>query len=186
MRLAVPVSRIGRVIPLDVKQRTVILGKFVAVIRATIKGGLIVAILQGATGALVFWAIGIRGPLLWGVAMGVFSLFPAVGTGLVWVPVTLYLFATGAIWQAVVLGGCGFFIVGSVDNILRPILVGRDARMPDYVVLIATLGGFDLMGFNGFVVGPVIAAMFMVAWQILGDTPLQPLGTFDERSLDGA
>jgi predicted PurR-regulated permease PerM len=113
--------------------------------------------------------LGLSGALLWGVAMGVFSLFPAIGTGLIWVPVTLYLLATGAIWQGVALGLCGFFVISSVDNIVRPILVGHDARMPDYVVLIATLGGFELMGFNGFVIGPVIAALFMAAWEIFGD-----------------
>ena len=163
-------ARIERAIPLTVDQRAVLIAKFVTVIRATIKGSLIVAILQGLTGGLVFWAIGIPGALLWGVAMGVFSLFPAIGTGFIWVPVTLFLLATGAIWQAAVLGACGFFIISSVDNIVRPILVGRDARMPDYVVLIATLGGFELMGFNGFVVGPVIAALFMAVWEILEKT----------------
>ena len=170
-------GRIERAIPLPLDQSAVLIAKFVTVIRATIKGSLIVAILQGATGGLVFWAIGIPGALLWGVAMGVFSLFPAVGTGLIWVPVTLYLLATGAIWQAVVLGACGFFIISSVDNIIRPILVGRDARMPDYVVLIATLGGFDLIGFNGFVIGPVIAALFMAVWEIFGDAQPPALAT---------
>jgi predicted PurR-regulated permease PerM len=163
-------TRVEQAIPLSPAQRAVLVAKFVAVIRATIKGSLIVAILQGTTGGLVFWVVGIPGALLWGVAMGVFSLFPAVGTGLIWVPVMLYLLATGAIWQAVVLGSCGFFIISSVDNIVRPILVGRDARMPDYVVLIATLGGFELMGFNGFVIGPVIAALFMAIWEIFSGT----------------
>ena len=162
-------ARIERAIPLTINQRAVLIAKFVTVIRATIKGGLIVAILQGTTGGLVFWAIGIPGALLWGVAMGVFSLFPAIGTGMIWVSVAVYLLITGAVWQALVLAGCGFFIISSVDNIVRPILVGRDARMPDYVVLIATLGGFELMGFNGFVIGPVIAALFMAVWEIFGD-----------------
>ena len=103
------------------------------------------------------------------MAMGVFSLFPAIGTGLVWVPMTIYLLATGAIWQGSILFLCGFFIISSVDNVVRPILVGRDARMPDYVVLVATLGGFELMGFNGFVIGPVIAALFMVTCDIFGN-----------------
>jgi predicted PurR-regulated permease PerM len=158
---------IERSIPLPVDQRSVLIAKFVQVIRATIKGSLIVAILQGTVGGLTFWALGLPGALLWGVAMGVFSLFPAIGTGLVWVPVTIYLLATGSIWQGSILFLCGFFIISSVDNIVRPILVGRDARMPDYVVLIATLGGFELMGFNGFVIGPVIAAMFLAAFEIL-------------------
>lgn len=159
-------ARIERALPLPPDQRSVLSARFVTVIRATIKGSLIVAVLQGATGGVVFWAIGIPGALLWGVAMGVFSLFPAIGTGLIWVPVTLYLFATGALWQGSILFICGFFIISSVDNVVRPILVGRDARMPDYVVLIATLGGFELMGFNGFVIGPVIAALFIAVWEI--------------------
>lgn len=163
-------ARIERAIPLTLDQRAVLIAQFVTVIRATIKGSLIVAILQGVTGGLVFWAIAIPGALLWGVVMGVFSLLPAIGTGIIWIPVTLFLLAAGAIWQAVVLGACGFFIISSVDNIVRPILVGRDARMPDYVVLIATLGGFELIGFNGFVVGPVIAALFIAVWEILGKT----------------
>ena len=98
--------------------------------------------------------------------MGVFSLFPAIGTAFIWVPVTIYLLATGDVWQGAALFLFGFFIISSVDNIVRPILVGHDARMPDYVVLISTLGGFELMGFNGFVIGPVIAALFMAVWDI--------------------
>lgn len=168
-------ARIERVLPLEIGHRKTLVAKFVAVIRATIKGSLVVAVLQGATGGLIFWALGIPGALLWGVAMGVFSLFPAIGTGLIWVPVTIYLLATGAIWQGIALGACGFFIISSVDNIVRPILVGRDARMPDYIVLVATLGGFELMGFNGFVIGPVIASLFMAVWEILGETQAQAL-----------
>ena len=162
-------ARIERSIPLPAGQRTILVAKFVQVIRATTKGSLIVAMLQGLVGGLTFWLLGLPGALLWGVAMGVFSLFPAIGTGLIWVPMTIYLLATGAIWQGSVLFLCGFFIISSVDNVVRPILVGRDARMPDYVVLIATLGGFELMGFNGFVIGPVIAALFMATWDLFGN-----------------
>jgi predicted PurR-regulated permease PerM len=159
-------ARVERAIPLPDDQRDALITKFVTVIRATIKGSLVVALLQGMIGGVAFWALGIPSPLLWGVAMGIFSLFPAVGTGLVWVPVAIYLLATGAIWQGIVLALCGFFIISSVDNVIRPILVGRDTRMPDYVVLISTLGGFEMMGFNGFVVGPVIAALFLAVWEI--------------------
>jgi predicted PurR-regulated permease PerM len=172
-------ARIERSIPLPAGQRAILVVKFVQVIRATIKGSLIIAMLQGIVGGLTFWLLGIPGALLWGVAMGVFSLFPAIGTGLIWVPVTIYLLVTGAIWQGSVLFLCGFFIISSVDNVVRPILVGRDARMPDYVVLVATLGGFELMGFNGFVIGPVIAALFMAVWDLFGNAqeqapPIEP------------
>jgi predicted PurR-regulated permease PerM len=137
------------------------------VIRATIKGSVIVAIVQGLIGGIVFWALGVEGALLWGVMMGLFSLLPAVGTGLVWVPVAIYLFAIGAIAKGLILVICGLFVIGMVDNILRPILVGRDTRMPDYVVLISTLGGLQLFGFSGIVIGPVIAALFIAIWNIV-------------------
>ncbi|MBY0305456.1 MAG: AI-2E family transporter [Sphingomonas sp.] len=163
---------VERCLPLPVDQRRLLMARLVAVVRATIKGSLIVAILQGLVGGIMFWTLGISGALLWGVAMAIFSLFPAIGTGLIWVPVTVYLLATGDVWRGVALFLCGFFIISSVDNVVRPILVGRDARMPDYVVLIATLSGFELMGFNGFVIGPVIAALFMAVWEIYANTPV--------------
>ena len=174
------IAKIERCLPLPIDQRRLLMSRFVEVVRATIKGSVIVALLQGLIGGIVFWALGIGGALLWGVAMAIFSLFPAIGTGLIWVPVTIYLLATGHVGQGIGLFACGFFIISSVDNVVRPILVGRDARMPDYVVLIATLGGFELMGFNGFVIGPVIAALFITIWEIFAkeqDNPVAaPLG----------
>ncbi|MEP6786659.1 MAG: AI-2E family transporter [Sphingomonadales bacterium] len=165
------VDRIEQRLPMPSGQRRLLFHRFVAVVRATIKGTLIVAVLQGLIGGFIFWVLGIEGALLWGVAMGIFSLFPAVGTGLIWVPMTIYLLATGQLWQGGVLFACGFFIISSVDNVVRPILVGRDTRIPDYLVLISTLGGFELMGFNGFVMGPVIAALFMAVWDIYSHGP---------------
>lgn len=158
--------RVAAASPLRVGQRQALFAQFVIVIRATIKGSIVVAIVQGLIGGIVFWALDIQGALLWGVLMGAFSLLPAVGTGLVWVPVAIYLFATGAIWQGAVLVGCGVLVIGMVDNVLRPILVGRDTRIPDYVVLISTLGGIEMFGFNGIVIGPAIAALFIATWNI--------------------
>ena len=125
-----------------------------------------VAASQGLLGGFIFWALGIQGPVLWGVLMAFLSLLPAVGAGLIWVPVAIYFFATGALWQAVTLTAFGVFVIGLVDNILRPVLVGKDTKMPDYVVLISTLGGMALFGLNGFVIGPVIAALFMATWDL--------------------
>jgi len=166
-------TRIRTAVPLRPEQSSALVDRFVAVIRATIKGSVVVAILQGTIGGVVFGLLGIQGALIWGVMMGFLSLLPAIGTGLVWVPVAIYLLATGAIWQGVVLVLCGVFVIGMVDNILRPILVGRDARMPDYIVLISTLGGLEVFGFSGFVIGPVIAALFMAAWDILTTSRLK-------------
>ncbi len=98
--------------------------------------------------------------------MAFLSLLPAIGAALIWAPVAIYFLLTGAIWQGVTLIAFGVLVIGLVDNILRPILVGKDTQMPDYVVLISTLGGMALFGLNGFVIGPVIAAMFIAAWDL--------------------
>jgi predicted PurR-regulated permease PerM len=103
---------------------------------------------------------------LWAVLMAFLSLLPVVGAGLVWMPVAIYFLATNAVWQGVVLIAYGAIVIGLVDNILRPILVGKDTKMPEYVVLISTLGGIATFGLNGFLIGPVIAAMFIAAWDI--------------------
>lgn len=153
-------------VPLQPIQRRALAEKFIAVVRATIKGNMIVAIVQGTLGGLIFWGLGIGGALLWAVSMAFLSLLPAVGTGIVWIPVAIYLFATGAIVKGAILVFCGFFVIGLVDNVLRPILVGRDTRMPDYMVLISTLGGLELFGLSGFIIGPVIAALFLAVWEI--------------------
>jgi predicted PurR-regulated permease PerM len=155
-------------LPLVDEHKSALFDKFTTVIRATIKGSIVVAVLQGVIGGLIFWALGIHAALLGGVMMGFFSLLPAIGTGLVWVPVAIYLLVTGAIWQGLVLVFCGFFVIGMVDNLLRPVLVGKDTRMPDYVVLISTLGGISILGINGFILGPVVAALFMAGWENFG------------------
>jgi predicted PurR-regulated permease PerM len=158
--------RVRRALPLRDKQLDELLLKFNVVIRATVKGNMLIALLQGALGGLIFWLLGISGALLWAVVMAFLSLLPAIGAGLVWIPVALYLLATGAIWQGVTLVAYGALVIGLVDNLLRPILVGKDTKMPDYVVLISTLGGIEVFGLNGFVIGPVIAAMFIAVWDL--------------------
>ncbi len=162
-------EQIEQIIPLGEKNREILRDKFLVVIRATIKGSLIIAIIQGSLGGLVFWALDIRGALLWAVLMGIFSLIPAIGTGFVWVPVALFLLITGDVWQGVVLIICGVFLISMVDNLVRPTLVGRDTRMPDYVVLISTLGGLQLFGINGIVIGPLVAALFIALWGIFSE-----------------
>lgn len=159
-------KRVGAAIPLQADHLQLLVDRFIVVVRATIKGSIVVAILQGLIGGVVLWALGIEAALLWGVLMGAASLLPAVGTGLVWVPMALYLFLSGSIWQGVVLVFCGLFVIGMVDNVVRPVLVGRETRIPDYVVLITTLGGLQLFGLHGIVIGPVIAAMFIAVWDI--------------------
>ena len=157
-------------VPLAPAHRNELVGKFTVVIRATVKGNLLVAALQGLLGGLAFWFLGVKGALLWAVVMAFLSLLPAVGAALVWAPVALYFLLTGALWQGAALIAWGVLVIGLVDNLLRPILVGKDTRLPDYVVLTTTLGGMAVFGINGFVLGPAIAAMFVAVWHIYGST----------------
>ncbi|OGB29953.1 MAG: AI-2E family transporter [Burkholderiales bacterium RIFCSPLOWO2_12_FULL_61_40] len=157
-------------IPLANAHKQELLSKFTTVIRATVKGNLLVAVIQGALGGLAFWFLGVGGALLWAVLMAFLSLVPAVGAGLVWLPFALYFLMTGALWQGIALIAYGMLVIGLVDNLLRPILVGKDTRMPDYVVMITTLGGMAVFGINGFVLGPAIAAMFIAVWHIYAST----------------
>ncbi|MDD2881050.1 MAG: AI-2E family transporter [Rhodoferax sp.] len=161
---------IGQVIALAPPHKQQLWEKFATVVRATVKGNLLVAAIQGALGGLAFWFLGIGGALLWAVVMAALSLLPAIGAALVWLPVAFYLLSTGAIWQGLALMAYGVLVIGLVDNLLRPILVGKDTRMPDYVVMITTLGGMAVFGVNGFVLGPLIAAMFIAVWHIFGST----------------
>ena len=153
-------------VPLAPEHKKELVSKFNTVIRATVKGNLLVAVIQGALGGLAFWVLGVGGALLWAALMAFLSLLPSIGAGLVWVPVALYFFVTGAIWQAVALCAWGVLVIGLIDNLLRPVLVGKDTRLPDYVVMITTLGGMVVFGINGFVIGPAIAAMFLAVWHI--------------------
>jgi predicted PurR-regulated permease PerM len=158
--------RIRDAVPLRAEDKRALFHKFTVVIRATVKGNVVVALVQGALGGLMFWILGIHAPVLWAVVMALLSLLPAVGTALVWLPVAVYFLVTGAVWQGVALIAYGVLVIGLVDNILRPILVGKDTKIPDYVVLVSTLGGMAIFGVNGFLIGPVIAAMFMAVWDL--------------------
>jgi predicted PurR-regulated permease PerM len=175
-------ARAGRAIPLRPELQRDLAVRFATVIRATIKGNVVVAIVQGALGGLAFWVLGISGALLWGVLMAFLSLLPAVGTALVWIPVAIYLLASGELWQGLALIAFGTLVIGLVDNVLRPVLVGKDTKMPDFVVLLSTLGGMAVFGFNGFVIGPVIAAMFIAIWETFADMRSHTDGSRSNRT----
>ncbi len=155
-------------LPNDVKQR--LMEKGTSVTRATIKGTLVIGAIQGLLGGIGLAVVGIHAAAFWGTVMMVLSVIPGIGTALVWVPAVIYLFVTGepayaiglAIWSAVV--------VSSIDNILRPKLVGGDTQMPDLLILISTFGGLAAFGAVGLIVGPTLAAMFVTVWDIFGQT----------------
>ena len=160
---------IVRALPLGDERERRLFAKFAEVSRATMKGTLVVAIVQGAIGGLLFAVLGIGAAVFWGVVMAVFSLLPVVGTGIVWVPAAIMLIATGSVWKGLILIAGGVILVGMVDNVLRPILVGHDTKMPDYLVLLTTLGGLAAFGLTGVVIGPLVGAMFLVVWEMMAE-----------------
>lgn len=160
------VRKLRNAVPLADQQKRRLQLKFTRVVRATVKGNVVVAVTQGALGGFIFWVLDIPSALLWAVIMAFLSLLPAVGAGIVWAPVAVYFLLSGMIWQGVVLALFGVLVIGLVDNVLRPVLVGKDTRMPDYLILISTLGGMAVFGLNGFVIGPLVAALFMSTWGI--------------------
>lgn len=167
------VRKVRMAVPLPEHQKRRLQLKFKRVVRATVKGNVLVAITQGALGGLIFWILGIPSALVWAVMMAFLSLLPAVGAGIVWGPVAIYFLMTGAILQGVILTAFGVLVIGLVDNVLRPILVGKDTRMPDYLILVSTLGGLSVFGLNGFVIGPLIAALFISSWAIFASSKPQ-------------
>jgi len=160
---------IRRASPLSNFHTDYILRKFATVVKATVKGNVIIAIIQGSIGGITFWFLGIEAALLWGVLMAVLSLLPAIGSFLVWAPVAIYLLLTGDYLRGAILLAVGVFVISLIDNLLRPPLVGKDTRLPDYVVLVSTLGGISLFGINGFVIGPLIAALFFAVWSLFAN-----------------
>lgn len=160
---------IVRVLPLGDERERRLFARFAEVSRATMKGTLVVGIVQGAVGGILFAVVGIEAAVFWGVVMAVFSLLPAIGTALIWGPAAVILFAAGSVWEGIVVIAGGVFVIGLVDNILRPILVGHETKMPDYLVLLSTLGGLAAFGMAGVVIGPLVAALFLVVWEMLAE-----------------
>ena len=164
-------ERIGRTVlcavPVERSIADRLAERFLGIVRATIKGTGVVALVQGALGTIAMMIAGVPSALLFGVIMAIFALVPVIGSGAVWVPAGIWLLVTGSTWQGLFLLVTGFFVISSVDNVLRPILVGRDTGIPDWIILITTLGGISLVGFSGIVLGPLVAGLFLASWSIL-------------------
>lgn len=155
-----------RALPFGDHREELLFRKFAEVMRATVRGSLLVAMVQGALGGLIFWILGIHAPVMWGVVMTLLSLIPVVGAALIWLPAALFLLAGGHFWQGSILMAYGACVIGLADNLLRPLLVGRDTKLPDFLVLLSTLGGFLMFGMDGFVTGPTLAVLCVTVWQI--------------------
>lgn len=147
------------ILPLDRRSADELLARLVDVLRASTYGVVLVAAIQGALGAAMFAVLGLPSPALWGVVMALFAMIPVAGSGIVWLPASLYLFATGASGKALVLLLWGALVVASIDNLLRPRIVGKRARMHELVVFFGVLGGLEVFGLVGVVVGPAVLAV---------------------------
>jgi predicted PurR-regulated permease PerM len=156
-------------LPLHDRDEQLLLRRFTSVARATIKGTLIIGIIQGAICGLAFALAGIEGPVFWGTVMAVMSIIPAFGTAIVWVPALIILVLKGQFVGAVILGVVCGAIAGNLDNLIRPRLVGKDTEMHDLFVLFGTLGGIAMFGLLGIIIGPIVAALFITVWEIYGD-----------------
>jgi predicted PurR-regulated permease PerM len=155
-------------LPLTEADKQRMLEKFVSVTRATLKGTVLIGLAQGVLGGLAFWAVGLDGAIFWGTVMIVLSIIPGIGSALVWVPAAIILMATGEVWRGVILAAFCGLVVGSVDNVLRPRLVGKDTKMHELLIFFSTLGGLLLFGATGFILGPILAALFVTAWEMFG------------------
>jgi predicted PurR-regulated permease PerM len=163
-------ERIFYYTPLSDEDETRMLTQLASITRATVRGTLVIGVIQGALAGIAFWVAGIEGAALWGTIMTILSIIPGIGAPLVWVPVVIFLYVNGQYLTAtLLLVWCGA-VVATIDNFLRPVLVGRDAKMPDLLILIGTLGGLFLFGPIGFIVGPIVCGLFLTVWDIYGTT----------------
>jgi predicted PurR-regulated permease PerM/RimJ/RimL family protein N-acetyltransferase len=153
-------------IPMTTKDRELLAERAVSTIRATVKGSFLIALVQGGLTGIGLFVAGVPGAIFWAAIAALLSIIPMIGPPLIWVPAAIWLFVSGHPIAAAGLAVWGGIVVSTSDNILRPILVGKDAKMSDLMVLISTLGGLTLFGAVGIIIGPVIAALFSSVWFI--------------------
>lgn len=168
------VRQFWTVMPLSPPTKRHLGERIASIVRSTVKGTVLVALLQGTIGGIVFALLGLPSPLIWGTVMAFATLLPVVGTGLIWVPTAIFLLATGQVWQGVTLIACGIFVIGGADNVVRPMIVGRETGLPDWLVLIATLGGVGLFGFHGVILGPLVAGTAIALWELYHNALAEP------------
>ena len=181
-------ERIGRTvlrtIPVERSISERLAERFLGIVRATIKGSGVVGVVQGVMGGITFLIVGLESALFFGVLMTIFALVPVIGAGAVYVPVGLWLLVAGEVWQGVFVLVVGFFVISSADNVLRPILVGRDTGIPDWIILVTTLGGISFLGFSGIVLGPLVAGLFLASWSILREYRDEDARAAEEDEID--
>lgn len=162
------VDRILYYLPMEDAEERLLLEKFRSVARATLKGTAVIGLIQGSLAGAAFAVAGLSSALFWGALMVVLSVIPGVGTALVWVPASIVLISGGKTAAGIALALFCSLVVGSIDNVLRPRLVGQDTKLPDLLILLSTLGGVAMFGMLGLIIGPILAALFVTIWEIYG------------------
>lgn len=160
------VKAVIKLSPLKDHQERMLIREFISISKATLKGTVVIGVIQGTLGGLLFAFTGVPSPITWGVVMIILSIIPVIGSGLVWTPVGIAMLFSGALWQGIVILGFGFGVISVIDNILRPKLVGRDSQMHPLLVLLSTLGGIIFFGIIGFIIGPILVALFLALLSI--------------------
>jgi predicted PurR-regulated permease PerM len=155
-------------LPLGSDDENIMLDKFTSVTRATLKGSLLIGLLQGGLAGIAFAVAGIDNAVFWGTLMAVLSIIPSVGSALVWAPACVILILQGSVGVGIGLLVFCALVVGSLDNLLRPILVGKDTRMHELMIFFGTLGGIVMFGISGIFIGPLIASLFVTIWELYG------------------
>jgi predicted PurR-regulated permease PerM len=158
--------RLMHLSPLGDKYEQMLFQRFTSVARATLKGTLIIGGIQGFIGGILFWITGIEGALIWGVIMTLLSIVPAVGSFIIWLPTGLIMLAMGNIWQGVTILVVGACVISLIDNLLRPPLIGKDVEMHPLLILFSTLGGILIFGISGFIIGPIMVALYLATMTI--------------------
>jgi predicted PurR-regulated permease PerM len=170
-------------LPLEYSQTRDVLGRTREVIGATVHGVIVIAMIQGVLGAFIFWALGLPSPLLWGVVMFLLSMIPMAGAFLVWAPAALFLALTGAWTKALVLVGWGVLVVGTIDNVLSPKLVGQRTRLHELLIFFSVLGGLEVFGVLGLVLGPVVVAITLALVEMVRQANRAPRETLPEETI---
>ncbi len=159
-------AMMAKVMPMDAEKQQFLFRQFIVAARSTLKATLIIGGIQGAIGSVVFLIGGVKGAFVWGALMIFMSIIPVVGNAIIWVPAGVIMLLMGNIWQGIMILAAGVFVISAVDNLIRPVLVGRDVEMHPLLIFLSTLGGIALFGFSGFVIGPVVTALLIAVWEM--------------------
>jgi predicted PurR-regulated permease PerM len=155
-----------RILPLGMGRERLLYNRFVVTARSTLKVTLIIGGIQGILGGIVFLITDIEGALIWGLLMIIMAVVPVVGCSIIWGPAGILMLLNGQIWEGILILASGFLVISMVDNLLRPLLIGKDVEMHPLLIFLSTLGGIILFGFSGFVIGPIITSMLLAIWDM--------------------